>query len=89
MIDINEEYPPWWVADPGQEPVGAMLLLKCPYLQHERFSFGFFQDAFEFALETTYAQPSDITGVLVDGSEVWLTGAKNPEDLMSLYWRHS
>lgn len=85
-----EDWEPPWVEEPGQVRVGSMYLLKHPYLQHERFSFGFFADAREHvAAETNYARPGDITGVLVDGSEVWLTGAKDPKHLGSVYWRHS
>lgn len=85
----DEDWEPPWVEEPGQVQVGAMRPLKHPYLQHERFSFGYHADAREFAAGTTYAKPKDITGVLVDGSEVWLTGAKDPKHLGSVYWRHS
>jgi hypothetical protein len=88
-MEAWEEWEPPWVEEPGEVQVGSMYLLKHPYLQHERFSYGYGQDAVEFAATTTYAKPKYITGVLVDEGEVWLTGAKNPKDLGVVYWRHS
>lgn len=86
----KEEVDAWYAnLEPAVMRQGSMTVLGNPYLQHERFAYGYNADAREEAAKTSFSKPNIVTGILVaDDGETWLTCAAQPSSLKSCYWRH-